>query len=102
MNYTEVLKNDNFFLSLTSIHVAEFEHLLLYFEPICENHYKWHSIDGKLRKLPRLKANAKERLPTSGHKLFFLLVYLKNNRCGEPSNSEFSSGIIWHQSRSGK
>ncbi|MEA5257922.1 transposase family protein [Arcicella aquatica] len=59
--------------------MSEFEHLLLYFEPICESYYKWHTIDGKNRKLPRFKANAKERLPTSGHKLFFLLVYLKNN-----------------------
>jgi hypothetical protein len=79
MNYTELLKNDKSFLSLTSLHVAEFEYLLHFFEPLCEDYYKWHTIDGKLRKLPRLKANAKERLPTSGHKLFFLLIYLKNN-----------------------
>lgn len=79
MNFTELLKNDKSFLSLTSLHVAEFEYLLLFFEPICENYYKWHTLDGKNRKTPRLKANAKERLPTSGHKLFFLLTYLKNN-----------------------
>lgn len=79
MNYFELLKNDKTFLSLTSIHVAEFEYLLFFFEPICENYYKWHTIDGKIRKLPRLKAHRKERLPTSGHKLFFLLTYLKNN-----------------------
>jgi len=102
MNYTELLKNNKSFLSLTSIHVTEFEYLLLYFEPICEDYYKWHTIDGKPRILPRLKPNAKERLPTSGHKLFFLMVYLKNNRCGEPSDSEFSSSIIWHQPRSSK
>ncbi len=79
MNYTELQKNDKSFLSLTSLHVAEFEYLLLFFEPICEEYYKWHTIDGKNRKLPRLKANAKERLPTAGHKLFFVLTYLKNN-----------------------
>lgn len=79
MNYTELLKNDKSFLSLSSLHVAEFEYLLLYFEPICEQYYKWNTIDGKPRKLPRLKANSKERLPTSGHKLFFLMTYLKNN-----------------------
>jgi|JI7StandDraft_1071085.scaffolds.fasta_scaffold198796_2 hypothetical protein len=79
MNYSELLKNDKSFLSLTSIHVAEFKYLLYFFSPLCENYYKWHTIDGKIRKLPRLKANAKERLPTSGHKLFFLLTYLKNS-----------------------
>jgi hypothetical protein len=79
MNYQSILKNDKMFLSLSSFHVAEFEHLLLFFEPICENYYKWHTIDGKRRKLPRLKANAKERLPSSGQKLFFLMTYLKNN-----------------------
>ena len=79
MNYSELLKNDKNFLSLTSLHVAEFEYLLLFFEPICENYYKWHTYDGKNRKMPRLKANAKERLPTSGQKLFFILTYLKNN-----------------------
>lgn len=99
MNYTALLKNDKSFLSLTSLHVAEFEHLLLYFEPICQNYYKWHTIDGKTRKLPRLKANAKERLPSSGQKLFFLLTYLKNNRCGEPPNSAISSSIFWSKSR---
>lgn len=79
MNYQAIIKNDKIFLSLTSLHVAEFEHLLLFFEPICENYYKYHTIDGKKRKLPRLKANAKERLPSSGQKLFFLMTYLKNN-----------------------
>jgi hypothetical protein len=102
MNYETVLKNDKMFLSLTSLHVSEFEHLLLFFEPICEDYYKWNTIDGKKRKLPRLKANAKERLPSGGQKLFFLMVYLKNNRCGEPSNSAISSRLIWHKSRSGK
>ena len=70
MNYLELKKNDKSFLSLTSLHVAEFEHLLSYFEPIRERYYKWHTIDGKTRKLPRLKANAKERMPTGGHNFF--------------------------------
>ena len=79
MNYEVLKKNDRHFLSLTSLHIAEFLHLHQYFAPICESYYKWHTIDGKKRKLPRLKANAKERLPSSEEKLFFLLVYLKNN-----------------------
>ncbi len=78
-NYSELLKNDKIFLSLTSLHVAEFENFLLFFDSICENYYKWHTINDKIRELPRLKANSKERLPTSGHKLFFILTYLKNN-----------------------
>jgi len=79
MKYQDCLKNGRTFLSLTSLHIAEFEYLHYYFGSICESHYKWHSIDGKKRKLPRLKPNAKERLPSSEEKLFFLLVYLKNN-----------------------
>lgn len=98
MNYTEVLKNDKIFLSLTSIHVAEFEYLLLFFEPICESYYKWHTIDGKTRKLPRLKANAKERLPSCGHKLFFILTYLKNNPLQnfQAVSFGFSQGQVSH------
>ena len=102
MNYLKLKKNDKSFLSLTSLHVAEFEHLLSYFEPPYERYYKWHTIDGKTRKLPRIKANAKEQIPSSGHKLFFLLTYLKNNRIGSPTPSELSSEIIWYQSRSSK
>lgn len=98
MNYETVLKNDKMFLSLTSLHVAEFEHLLFFFEPICEDYYKWNTIDGKKRKLPRLKANAKERLPNSGHKLFFLMVYLKNNPIQQFQAASFgiSQGQVSH------
>jgi len=78
MNYTDCKTNDRTFNLLTSLHVAEFEFLHHYFGPICEKYYKWHTIDGKKRKLPRLKPNAKERLPQSEDKLFFLMVYLKN------------------------
>lgn len=79
MNYQELLKNDRLFLSLTSLHVSEFLYLHQHFAPLCESHYKWHTLIGNKRKLPRLKANKKERMPTSDEKLFFLLVYLKNN-----------------------
>ena len=98
MNYTELLKNDKLFLSLTSLYVAEFEYLLLFFDPICENYYKWHTIDDKIRKLPRLKANSKERLPTSGHKLFFILTYLKNNPLQnfQAASFGFSQGQVSH------
>lgn len=98
MNYETVIKNDKMFLSLTSLHVVEFEYLLLFFEPICENYYKWHTIDGKKRKLPRLKANAKERLPSSSHKLFFLMVYLKNNPLQQFQAASFgiSQGQVSH------
>lgn len=98
MNYETVLKNDKMFLSLTSLHVSEFEHLLLFFEPICEDYYKWNTIDGKKRKLPRLKANAKERLPSGGQKLFFLMVYLKNNPIQQFQAASFgiSQGQVSH------
>ena len=98
MNYATVLKNDKMFLSLTSLHVSEFEHLLLFFEPICEDYYKWNTIDGKKRKLPRLKANVKERLPSGGQKLFFLKVYLKNNPIQQFQAASFgiSQGQVSH------
>lgn len=79
MNYQSCKNNESLFRSLTSLHTAEFFHLLKYFEPLCEAHYKWYRIDGKKRTLPRLKPHAKELLPSAAEKLFFLLVYLKNN-----------------------
>ncbi len=78
MNYTDCKTNERTFNSLTSLHVAEFEYLHQYFSPLCEKYYQWHTIDGKKRKHPRLRPNAKERLPRSEDKLFFLLIYLKN------------------------
>ncbi len=46
INHLKLEKNDKSFISLTSLHVAEFEHLLSCFEPLCERYYKWHTMDG--------------------------------------------------------
>jgi hypothetical protein len=79
MNYLEQKEHPSNFLSLTSLTVLEFEHLLSYFEPLWEKYYRYHTLEGTKRKLPSYKEHKSALLQTSEQKLFFLLVYMKNN-----------------------
>lgn len=79
MNYEEQKKHEGNFLSLTSLTVIEFEHLLQYFEPLWEKRYRHYTLEGGLRKNPAFKEHGNALLKGTAQKLFFLLVYLKNN-----------------------
>lgn len=79
MNYEEQKKHENNFLSLTSVTVVEFEYLLGHFEPLWERYYRHYTLEGGLRKNPAFKEHGNALLRGTAQKLFFLLVYLKNN-----------------------
>lgn len=79
MNYEEQKKHENNFLSLTSVTVVEFEYLLCHFEPLWERYYRHYTLEGGLRKNPAFKEHGNALLKGTAQKLFFLLVYLKNN-----------------------
>lgn len=79
MEYSTVSKNAAQFLALTSLEVVEFEVLLAQFAPICEKHFRYHTLEGKRRKIISSKEHGHATLVGSEQKLFFLLVYLKTN-----------------------
>jgi len=79
MNYEDQKKHESKFLSLTSLTVVEFEYLLGYFEPLWEKHYRYHTLQGGPGKHPAFREHGNSLLKGTAQKLFFLLVYLKNN-----------------------
>jgi hypothetical protein len=79
MNYYEQKEHESNFVSLTSLSVTEFEYLFSYFEPLWETYYRYHTLEGKKRIILSHKEHGNALLKGSQQKLFFLLVYLKNN-----------------------
>lgn len=79
MNYQLFRKQERNFLSLTCLKIAEFDYLLGHFEPLWENYYRHHTLEGKKRKNPAIKEHGSAKLRGTDIKLFFLLVYLKSN-----------------------
>jgi len=79
MNYEQLLSNRTQFLSLTSLEPTEFTHLLTIFTPLWEKYYRYHTTLGKKRKIVCYQEHKSALLQGTGQKLFFLLVYLKNN-----------------------
>jgi hypothetical protein len=79
MNCHQQKQNPPNFVTLTSLTVLEFEYLLLAFTPLWEKYYKYHTLEGKKRILPAFQEHANARLKGTEQKLFFLLVYMKNN-----------------------
>ena len=75
----KIRQNPNQFIILTSLTVEEFDVLLPVFKRHSMNHTKYHTLEGKKRKLPNLRpGKPTQTLPSVGEKLFFLLSYLKN------------------------
>ena len=66
-------------LPLTSIHPAEFMCLLAVFDPLCQDYFRHHDLQGKLRRIPKFEEDARCSLPGSAQKLLFVLGYLKEN-----------------------
>jgi DDE superfamily endonuclease/Helix-turn-helix of DDE superfamily endonuclease len=79
MNYEEQKKNEKNFQALTSMSVLEFEYLLPYFAIEWDKFYRFHTLEGKKRKLPVFKEHGGSSLYGTEQKLFFLMVYMKNN-----------------------
>jgi hypothetical protein len=77
------------FLALTSLHVEEFEFLLQYFSPISDSYFRWHTLTGKARLIPRYEPRKNESLASNADKLFFVLCYLKGNAIQEIQGASF-------------
>lgn len=80
MNYKKSYQSDKSFLSLTSLYPEEFDYLLSTFSQEWYKYHKHFDMLGKRRKAPKTTyENDTKTLPTVEDKLFFILVYLKNN-----------------------
>ena len=79
MNYQDLKQNPTAFLALTSLTLVEFEYLLEHFVPLWEAYYKHNTLEGKKRILPAFREHGNALLKGTDQKLFFLLVYMKNN-----------------------
>lgn len=79
MKVNDYIENESVFLSLTSLTVIEFEYLLSYFTPEWKKYYKYHTLEGKKRLIVATQEHKNSVLLGTSQKLFFLLVYMKNN-----------------------
>ncbi|HFA51022.1 MAG TPA: hypothetical protein ENJ95_18580 [Bacteroidetes bacterium] len=89
MDYSIISKTPKQFLSLTTLKLEEFEHLLKFFEPRWEKYYRYRTLEGKARKHPRTKEHGNALLKGTGQKLFFLLVFLKTHSLQEHQAASF-------------
>ncbi len=90
MNYLTIRKRPSQFISLTGLHVEEFDYLIPTFHGLWRNYYRIHTIEGKKRQTV-LTNPMKDtpRLATLHEKLFFILVYLKNHSLQEMMAASF-------------
>lgn len=90
MNYSNIRQRTRQFESVTGLKVTEFDQLVSVFSGKWRNFYRIHTIEGKKRKMPMMKADkATQSLPTVEEKLFFILVYLKNYSLQEMLSASF-------------
>lgn len=89
MEYSVISKSNTQFLALTSLQVNEFELVLKEFAPNCEKYFRYHTLEGKRRKIITSKEHGNAKLQGSEQKLFFLLVYLKTNALQEHQAASF-------------
>lgn len=90
MEYTTVRKNPTTFLALTSVNTALFDEILEYFTDAHDEYFRWHDVKGN--KLSRQRSHviqSNSPLPTVAERLFFILVYLKNNPTQEYQGASF-------------
>jgi hypothetical protein len=80
MKYTDHKDNPKSFRSLTGLTAIQFSYLLPFFEAAHDDYLERHEMSGKFRSnLRRFCIYKNSPLPTVTDRLFFILVYLKNN-----------------------
>ena len=79
MRYAEVSRKELKFLDLTSLTVEEFQQILPVFEERFRERMKKFRLDGKPRVGREYQTYVNCPLPTPEDRLFFILVYMKNN-----------------------
>ena len=78
-NQKKVLTNYHSMLSLTSLTAAEFFQLLEPFAELWQRYHAHHDLKGEQRRMKKFCEHGSMSLKGSLDKLFFLLVYLKQN-----------------------
>lgn len=71
--------NYRFMLSLTSLSEGEFCYLLVHFDALWQEQHRHFDLQGKRRRLDKFTEHGSMSLRGSADKLFFVLVYLKQN-----------------------
>lgn len=89
MDYEKIRLNEKQFLSLTSLKVSEFDELLSIFSSNWERFIHKFKLDGKPR-LKKYTPKSSTGLNRIEDKLFFILVYLKNNPLQEFHAASFN------------
>jgi hypothetical protein len=80
MNYKEYQNNEKSFRSLTGLSTGDFQELLPCFAAVHNDYFSSYDMSGKYRDNRRRFIIYKNSpLPTIEERLFFILVYLKNN-----------------------
>lgn len=78
-NQKKILTDYRFMLSLTSLTAAEFFQLLSLFDELWQRYHAHHDLQGKRRRIEKFSEHRSMSLKGSLDKLFFVLVYLKQN-----------------------
>jgi len=71
--------NDRFMLRLTSLREAAFCSLLVHFDALWQDYHRCFDLQGKRRRIEKFSEHSSMSLRGSADKLFFVLVYLKQN-----------------------
>ena len=90
-----------FMLHLTSLTEAEFCLLLIHFDALWQAHHRHFDLQGKRRRIEKFSEHSSMSLKGSQDKLFFMLVYLKQNPTQDYQALAFSmsQGKVsqWHK-----
>lgn len=82
MNYTDIRQNEKQFLALTGRTIEEFDAILVDFNGAFEHFIERYTLDNQPRTRKYSPRNERH-IPTIEDKLFFILVYQKNNHLQE-------------------
>ena len=78
-NQKRILSDYRSLLSLTSLTASEFFQLLLPFDELWQRYHAHHDLKGERRRIKKFSEHGSMSLKGSLDKLFFVLVYLKQN-----------------------
>lgn len=84
MSYTTARTNAARFRALTGVSVETFDSYLPYFTDTHDEYFRWHMLDGTKRSGTRpYKIQRNSPLPSVAERLYFVLLYLKQNAIQE-------------------
>ena len=90
MKYSDYQNKENSFRSLAGLSLEHFRALFLYFKEAHDEYFSHYDMDGNYRNNRRRFTIYKSSpLPTVEDRLFFILVYLKNNPLQEYHAASF-------------